>query len=480
MLALSFTFFLLLFITIGLWASRGKEQSDANYLTAGKTIPPILTGLSAGATTNSGFMFIGLIATVWAGGFHWVWLVMGFIIGDWLMSYFIYPHFHKEATRLRALTFCEVFAHWGNKKYFYVRILGASFAFLLLLLYAAAQLQAGSKAVSVMLGWDLEYGIWLGAFIVFSYCFAGGLRASIWTDAAQAIIMLLSMTLLLIYAFIKTGGVMNFIDQANQISPSYLNIFPPDLPFFDPITSTMLFIIGWIFGGFGTIGQPHIMVRYISMRSSEEMGQVRFYNYAWNFVFSLLAIGVGMAARILIPAQTGFDAELGLPVLSIQIMPAILAGSILAGVFSAALSTADSQILSCSATLSHDFTRKGRNPSFRANEFTTALIILAVVGVATFGNYLAIGSFSVFSLVLVSWAGLAVIFGPVLILYRIGCRPAQSTIILMMLTSFATILIWRLFPINDLIYAVMPGFIVGFLVYGLDLAFRGGNTAPDG
>ncbi len=478
MLIASFIFFLLAFVGVGVWATRGREQTDDDYLLAGRSVPPVLTALSAQATSNSGFMFIGLIAAVYAGGLHWIWLVLGFVVGDLMMSFHIYPRLHLEAAARNAKTLPEVLAHWGGKNYYYVRMLAAAFTLILLGLYAAAQLQAGGKALSAMLDWNVQYGVLIGGVIVASYCLVGGLRASIWTDAAQAATMLVSMLLLMIYAIVETGGIFNFFSAANKISPTYLNVFPPDLPFLDLTSASMLFILGWVFGGAGSIGQPHIMVRYMAMRSVDEMPLIRIYGYSWNLAFSLLALGVGLAARVLLPAEgSSFDAELGLPLLSLQLMPAVLAGAMLAGVFSAALSTADSQILSCSATLTHDFSRGDPHPAFRTDEIATGLVILFSTLFALFGNYLSIGNFSVFSLVLVSWAGLASAFGPIMIVYAFGGRPDQKTIIAMMLIGFFAMLIWRQTPMNDIAYAALPGMMTGLLVYIISFALK--QSAPE-
>lgn len=478
MLIASFVFFLIIFIGVGIWASRGREHTDEDYMLAGRDVHPALTALSAAATRNSGFMFIAFIGLAYAQGVHALWLPIGFMIGDFLMSFLVYPKVKRESVERNAFTFPELISRWGGKKYPYVRIVGALLTVLLLSIYAAAQLQAGGKALSVMLGWGVGSASLIGGIIILSYCLVGGLRASIWTDGAQSVVMLLAMGLLLGFCVAEVGGVNNFITQVNAVAPTYSNIFPTAFEYFSNVSGTMLFILGWIIGGIGTIGQPHIMVRYMSMRSADEMLQVRLYSYSWDFVFSLLALGVGLGARILLPEVANFDAELGLPTLALQLMPAVLAGAILAGVFSSALSTADSQVLSCSAALTHDFSAGDPHPSFRTDEIATGLVVLLIIFISAFGNSFAIGGFSVFSLVLLAWSGLAVTFGPVLIVFVLGGRPTQITILLMMAVGFITNLLWQQTPLSGAIYSVLPGFIAAFATYAIDLAFRQGNTQP--
>lgn len=481
MLIASFVFFLLIFIGIGIWASRGSVHEDEDYLVAGREMSPIFTALSAAASKNSGFMFIGFIGFTYTQGLSAIWMVMGFLLGDLLMSFLVYAKVQRESVKRNALTFPELLAHWGGKNYPYVRIFSALLTIVLLGLYAAAQLQAGGKALSVTLGWDIGTAALLGGGVILSYCLVGGLRASIWTDVAQSIVMLLAMTLLFAFCVYHAGGFSDFLTRTSAVTPGYMHLFPSEFNFFDPISGSMLFILGWIFGGIGTAGQPHVMIRFMAMRSPDEMTQVRIYTYVWDLLFALVALGVGLSARILLDTGgASFDPELGLPTLSLQLLPAVLGGAMLAGVFSSALSTADSQVLSCSAALTHDFSRGEPHPTFRTDEIATGLVVLFIVLIAAFGNYFTIGGFSVFSLVLLAWAGLASAFGPVLLVYALGGRPTQITILIMMLTGFVAMLLWRQTPLNAEIYSVFPAFLTALLAYTIDLALRRGNTAPEG
>ncbi len=333
--------------------------------------------------------------------------------------------------------------------------------------YAAAQLNAGSKALHVLFDWDYAAGAVIGAIMVLLYCFAGGIRASIWTDAAQSFVMIIAMGLLFAVAVTKTGGVSTFIQALYQVSPDYMNLFPGDLAL-GGVAGPVLFVLGWVAAGFAVAGQPHIMVRFMAMDNPENMGRVRAYYYAWFIAFYLLTVGAGLAARLLLPEADNFDAELALPTLALELLPEVLVGLILAGLFAATMSTADSQILSCSAALTNDFTH-GRKVPYMMTKLATVCVVLVALGIALSGNR------SVFSLVLIAWSALASAFAPLLTVYVLGGKPSEKLALSMMLGGLAAMLLWRYFELGGIIYEVAPGILAGLLIY---LAGRGFKRSP--
>ena len=129
--------------------------------------------------------------------------------------------------------------------------------------YAAAQLNAGSKALFVLFGWNYGVGAGIGAVIVMLYCFAGGIRASIWTDAAQSVLMIGAMGLMCWVAVDGVGGWGAFVTALYAVSPEYMNWFTSN-PAAGSAAGPVFFVVGWLFAGFAVIGQPHIMVRFMA------------------------------------------------------------------------------------------------------------------------------------------------------------------------------------------------------------------------
>lgn len=457
MIMASFIFFLLIFVGIGIMSTIRHKSTTEDYLLAGRNVSPLLVALSANASWNSGFMFIGMIGLTYATGLAAIWLVVGWLVGDYLMSLLVYKRLRSTSEEQSSLTYAGVLATWNGTNFRKVRIVGGIVTLLFLGAYAAAQLTAGSKALHVLFDWDYSVGAIVGCVMVVAYCFAGGIRASIWTDAAQSVVMLAAMAVLVAAAIFSVGGLSSFTDALYNASPTYMNWFPPDMAL-GPLFGPLLFVMGWIFAGISVIGQPHVMVRFMSMDSVENMGKTRLYYYAWQFAFNFLTLFAGMAARVVLPENGSFDAELALPMLSLELLPSVLVGLVLAGVFAATMSTADSQILSCSASLTRDIF-PGKKESYLRTKIATIFVALLALGIALYGPK------SVFELVLIAAGSLASVFGPLLLVYCFGGKPNEKTILLMMAVGFVVTMAWRFFGLESITYEVMPGMLAGLAFY---------------
>jgi sodium/proline symporter len=180
-IAISFLAFLLLFIGVGI-ASGLRQQADTtdDYLLAGRDANPWLTGLSTVATGNSGFMFIGLIGYTYTIGLASLWVVVGWICGDYTAWSLVHRRLRQTSEQKDSSTVVEFLSQEAVGESRWVTLVSGFITIAFLSIYAATQLQAGSKALSVIFDWDYTIGILLGAVIVTIYCFAGGIRASIW------------------------------------------------------------------------------------------------------------------------------------------------------------------------------------------------------------------------------------------------------------------------------------------------------------
>ena len=455
MTVLSFGFFLLSFVIIGLLSVLRRQETGVDYLLAGHEVKPWLVALSAVATNNSGYMFIGMIGFTYTYGLSSVWLMLGWIVGDFLMSLLVHKKLRVTTEAHDRHSFAGALSSWHGGDYRLLRLAGGVLTVLFLGTYAAAQLNAGSKALHVLFGWEYGVGAVAGAAIVLLYCFAGGIRASIWTDAAQSMVMICAMGLMLWVALGQLGGWRLFGAGLAGVSPHYMDWFPSDLGPGGPI----LFVTGWLFAGAAVIGQPHIMVRFMAMDDPEHMGRVRTYYYGWFTAFYALTICVGLAARLLLPEITEFDAELALPTLAGELLPPVLTGLVLAGLFAATISTADSQILSCTAAVTRDFPYRQLH-GYAATKLATVFVTLLALGIALSQNE------SVFSLVLIAWSALASAFGPLMIVYALNWKPSQPLALVMMLTGVAVVLLWRYLSWDQtIVYEVMPGMLSGIAVF---------------
>lgn len=225
---LSFVFFLGLFVFIGLlsvYKSRGTKQ---DYYLASSSVSPALVGLSAVATNNSGYMFIGVIGYTYATGLASIWLMIGWISGDFLASTFVHSRLRDVTEKTGEVSYAGVLSHWYGGQHDRLQRLIGLISLVFLLAYASAQLVAGSKALHVLFDWPNWAGAVMGAVMVALYCIAGGIRASIWTDAAQSVVMIVAMAALLVIATVSLGGLDSAIIQMGAVD-GFLDWFPKDL-----------------------------------------------------------------------------------------------------------------------------------------------------------------------------------------------------------------------------------------------------------
>ena len=220
------------------------------------------------------------------------------------------------------------------------------------------------------------------------------------------------------------------------------------------------------------------MVRFMAMHKPQEMNAVRLYYYSWFTAFYALTIVAGLATRIYLPTGSFGDAELALPTLANELLPEILIGLMLAGLFAATISTADSQVISCSAAFTRDLLGEAHKDSYWVAKLATVGITAITLGIALYGNQ------SVFQLVLIAWSALASAFAPLLMVLAWGKRPSELLSISMMLFGLAAMLAWRQAGLADLLYEVVPGMMGGLLFYWIwqliaGVTTAGGTTAKD-
>lgn len=215
---------LILFLGIGYRASTITTYDSTDYLVAGRSISPLLTALSASASKYSGYMFVGLVGYIYHYGLSSVWILLGFLFGDALAFYTLHQKVREESERIKATTFIGLISRWHHNDYTVLRLLLGLIALIFLMTYAAAQFSAGSKTLYAAFNWHHHAGATICAILIIAYCLKGGLRASIWTDAAQAIIMFIALTILLTSIVNASQGIGSFIHSLQQVSPSYLNL----------------------------------------------------------------------------------------------------------------------------------------------------------------------------------------------------------------------------------------------------------------
>ncbi len=453
---ISFTLCLVIFLGIGLWSAWFKKNTPEDYLLASRSLTPWLAGLSAVATTNSGFMFTAWIGMTYSLGISSVWFMLGLGFGSFVGLRSSSSHIRRVSEEVDTYSYGGLISQWQGQDMPTLRHVLGWIVLLFLSTYAAAQLTASSKAMHVLFDWDLNSGTLLGFVVILIYCFSGGFRASVWTDVAQSIVMMIAMLILAWIAIDEVGGISALYETLAQLDPDLVH-WLPQLQF-----APLLYIVGWFIGGLGITGQPHIMVRFMAVNTEANAKRSLGWYFSFYTIFFSVSWVVGLCARALLPEVSSFDSELALPTIAESLLPQIVVGVILAGLFAAAISTADSLVLSASAALSRDILKRP-SMSMWVTKGSTILISSLVLAISLWGNK------SVLMLVALAWSILATAITPLLYIHIFKQPLTERQALSMMVIGSAVAIGWFWAGIDGLIWPSFPGFIAIALLY---LGFR--------
>ena len=467
---ISFLFFLGLFAGVGLASMRVKKDTTDDYLVAGRGMHPALAALSAVSTWNSGYMFIGAVGFTYMMGYNVIWMAVASMAGQLVAWAWLYKFIQQEGRERNVRSLSSLVAEKAGAP---EAKLAAILSVLFLSIYAAAQLTSGGKALFVMLGWDELIGILIGFVLVVAYCYAGGIRASIWTDAVQSCVMIVGSLILCWIALGEVGGFSGLNSELNSQDPALTNIMPPGLMF-----GISMWAFAFFLGGLAVAGQPQVVSRIMTLDSDSDRKQAMVWFFVWQTPFIIMITFIGLASRVLFDSAD-FDPELGLPMLAMGTMPALGVGMILASIFAATMSTADSQVLACTAAITDDV-----KPEWREDHKTTKKVTLVVAAFATsisIGGLYIPGGDSVFTLVVLAVYGLGSVFVPLLIIRWAGFKPDSTHSVVMMVSAFSGVILWSMLPAimgwktvagADGIFPSVPGMGAAFLAHFLMCAFR--------
>ncbi len=477
-LILSFLFFMAIFAGVGMASILVKEDTTDDYLVAGRGMHPALAALSAVSTWNSGYMFIGFVGFTYMMGYSVIWLGAVSTIGQVIAWAWLYKFIQQEGQERGVRSLSSLVAEKAGAP---EAKLAAVLSVFFLCIYAAAQLTAGGKALLVMMGWSEVVGILIGFVLVVAYCYAGGIRASIWTDAAQSCVMIVGSIILCWVALGEVGGISSMHDSLESQNPALTNFLPPDLRF-----GFSMWMFAFLLGGLGVAGQPQVVSRVMTLGSDKDRKEAMIWFFVWQTPFILLMVVAGFASRVLF-SEVGFDEELALPTLAMETMPAFGIGMILASIFAATMSTADSQVLACTAAITDDI-----KPEWRNEHKTTKTVTIVVAMAATIislGGLVIPGGDSVFALVVLAVYGLGGVFVPLLIIRWMGYKPDSFHSLVMMGCAFTGVILWIVLGLDggDGIFPSLPGMGAALIAHFVmnqvrspDISPLGRYSLPDG
>ena len=468
-LVASFLLFMGAFAGIGLASMWVKEDTTDDYLVAGRGMHPALAALSAVSTWNSGYMFIGFIGFTYTMGYSIIWIGLGSMVGQIVAWIWLYKFIQQAANERGVRSLSSLVSNvTGSPE----AKLAAVLSVLFLAVYAAAQLTSGGKALYVMLGWSEVIGILIGFVLVVAYCYAGGIRASIWTDAAQSSVMIIGSSLLCYVALGEVGGFSGLHDGLEGQNANLTSIVPADLNF-----GVTLWIFAFFLGGLSVAGQPQVVSRVMTLGTDEDRKTAMLWFFAWQTPFLIIMVIIGLASRVVFTGSD-FDPELGLPMLAMETLGPFWVGLILASIFAATMSTADSQVLACTAAFTDDVMPE-ISQDHKKTKIVTLIIAAFATAISIFGLYVP-GGDSVFALVVLAVYGLGSIFVPILIIRWAGYEPDTNHTMAMMLAALFTVILWSVSGFGEDIFPSVPGMGAAFITHFVMNQLRSSDISPLG
>ena len=454
MVAITLILYLIALLGIGVWAQRRVGDSEDFHL-AGRRMGPVVAALSASASSSSAWTLLGMSGAAYAWGLQAIWLIPAVVSGFFINWVFIAPRLQPASHRSQALTLVEFLGQGSDpRSESSLRIIGATIILFCFTLYVASQFQAAGTAISTALPISATVAMIVGAVIVIAYVFMGGFWAASVTDALQGLMMLSVALVLPAVALAAVGGPAALWQGLIALDdPSLLRLV--DQP---SLLLAMVFVAGLFGIGLGYPGQPHVVNRFMALKSADQVRFARNVALGWAVLIYTGMVVLGWSGRVLLPELA--DGESALLVLAVELLPAVLGGLITGGVLAAIMSTSDSQLLVAGSAVSHDL-RRGRI-SLNADRLVIAVLGLAALALAMFFPA------TIFDRVLFAWQVLGNAFGPLLIvLLFVGPVEGRHRLGAMLCGALLTVLI-SFFPQapGNAIERLVPFFLALLIAWG--------------
>ncbi|MFW5947597.1 MAG: sodium/proline symporter [Gemmatimonadota bacterium] len=454
----AFVAYLLILVGIGFWSARFSSGGLSEFFLGGRKMHRFVVALSAVVSGRSAWLLLGVTGMAFTMGAPALWAVAGYTAVEALLFLYYAPRLRRFSEHHDSITVPDFFADRFNDQGV-LRVTLALVILVFMVAYVAAQFVAGGKAIGTSFGLSPSTGILITAGIVLVYTVLGGFMAVSLTDTVQATFMLFALLALPWIAAADFGGWGAVMTQLDALEPG--------LP--DPFAIAAGVGIGFVAIGLGSPGSPHIIVRYMSIADAKQLRFAAVVGTLWNILMGAGAVLIGMIGRAFIhnvELLPRADPENIFPVLAQQHLPAAIFGVVVAAIFAAIMSTADSQLLVAASTVVRDVyekvVRKGRPLPQRVMVVLSRLVVTGLVLVALVLGWLA--DDLVFWLVLFAWAGLGAAIGPTSILALFWRRTTRAGVLAGLVTGTLTTFVWYLTPaLKDRLYELIPAFAAGLV-----------------
>lgn len=464
---LGFIIYLVLILLIGFLTFKSNKNHN-DFFVAGRRLNPWVVAFSERASGESAWLLLGLPGAAYALGFLELWTAMGCVLGIIFYWFVIAKGLRDESEKVEAITLPTFFAAKHPRGGSTIRILSTLIIIFFFIFYLSAQINGAGKILHVTFGLKEFHGMLIGAAVIIFYTMMGGFFAVAWTDLVQGVIMIGTLVILPLAGFIEMAdrGITLTGEMEHMQTADGLSLFS----FTGGKTgwAAAALIISGLSWAFGYMGQPHLLTRFMSIKSPEKMKVSRRIAISWAIPAFTGAMLIGIVGVALYGQGYFEDIEQIMPHMATTLLPAWLAGILISGSIAAMMSTADSQLLVISSSVIEDFYHQTLGKEVTDRFMLRASRIITVV-IGAVGLIIAITSDKlIFAMVSYAWAGLGSSFGPLLLLMLKWKKVTWQGAVAGLITGSVTTVIWsEIAVLDDHLSVRFVSFVLAFLAVWL-------------
>lgn len=464
---LAFVLYLGIMIYVGL-KNASKNNSSADFFLGGRKVGPWVTALSAEASDSSAWLLMGLPGLCYLGGIQEsVWTAVGLIIGTYLSWLFVAKPLRKCSIAFGdSITIPEFLSNRFKDKTHLLSIVSVIFIVLFFTIYTASGFVACAKLFNSVFGLNYHAGLAIGLVVILCYTITGGYTAVCTTDFIQGSLIFVAFVISTIIVIFSIGSG-NTPVSVSDVFNNFQTLAGTELQSFNGMG-----IVSALAWGLGYFGMPHIIVRFMGIRSNSEIGKARRIGIVWMVISYIGAILIGTLGTVYlkkygitldsVSAETVFSATMQ------NMYPAFIAGIFLCAILAASMSTADSQLLAASSAVSQDIFKglikkdAEEKDVLNVSRFTVFLIALIALFMSLNPNS------SIFNLVSFAWSGFGGTFGPLVLLALYWKRTTAAGAIAGLVCGGIVDVIWHYIPASVApifgLYEIVPAFLACLVV----------------
>ena len=456
-----FIIYFILVLVIGLYFFlKTRHGGEKEFFLGGRKMNGLVSALSAGASDMSSWVLMGLPASVFTAGLGEAWIAIGLAIGTILSWILVAPRLRRfSIVADDSITLPQYLTKRFKTNNKALQIICAIIFICAYAIYAASSIKAcGTLFSTVIPTLDPRVAMYIAAAIIIVYTFLGGFSAVCWTDFFQGLLMLAALMLAPIIALFAVKGGSGAI-AAGDMAANYWSLLPSGKLDWASISG----ILTGLALGLGYCGMPHIIIRYMAIKSPKEVKKSRVIGSVWTCLILIFAVAVGLVGRVLLGDSISDSSTVFISMVR-MLFPAVISGILLSAILAAAMSTADSQLLASASAFASDvykpvFRKKaGDKEMIWIGRVVVIIISIVAVVIAASPN-----SGSIMSLVSNAWGVFGAAFGPVILLSLFWKKLSFGGAIAGIVCGAGVDILWLIFCGGTGLYELLPGFVAGII-----------------